>query len=36
MNISLEEPLDLVKTSIGKKVLVKCRPDKDLRGKLHV
>jgi U6 snRNA-associated Sm-like protein LSm3 len=35
-NINLEEPLDLVRLSLGEKVLVKCRNDRELRGKLHV
>ncbi len=35
-NINLEEPLDLIKLSLGEKVLVKCRNERELRGKLHV
>jgi U6 snRNA-associated Sm-like protein LSm3 len=33
---TIEEPLDLVKFAIGKKVLIKCRGDRELRGKIHV
>ena len=36
MSIEIDEPLDLVRLSIGKSVLVKCRHDRELRGKLHV
>jgi small nuclear ribonucleoprotein (snRNP)-like protein len=36
MNYSLKEPLDLVKSEIGKKVLVKLRGNRELQGKLNV
>jgi hypothetical protein len=32
----MEEPLDLVRLSIDERVYVKCRGDRELRGKLHV
>ncbi len=32
----IEEPLDLIRLSLGKSVLVKCRNDRELKGKLHV
>ena len=32
----MEEPLDLIKLSIDERVYVKCRGDRELRGKLHV
>ena len=31
----MEEPLDLIRLSIDKRVYVKCRNDRELRGKLH-
>lgn len=31
----MEEPLDLIKLSIDERVYVKCRNDRELRGKLH-
>jgi small nuclear ribonucleoprotein (snRNP)-like protein len=33
---TIEEPLDMVHMSIGSKVTVRCRNDKELKGKLHV
>jgi len=36
MNNILEEPIDLVRLSLGEKVIVKCRYDRVLVGKLHV
>jgi U6 snRNA-associated Sm-like protein LSm3 len=33
---SVEEPLDLVRLSIDERVYVKCRGERELRGKLHV
>lgn len=33
---SVEVPLDLVRLSIDERVFVKCRGDRELRGKLHV
>lgn len=33
---SVDEPLDLIKLSIDERVYVKCRGDRELRGKLHV
>lgn len=35
-NINLEEPLDLIRLSLGEKVIVKCRNERELKGKLHV
>jgi len=32
----MEEPLDLIRLSIDERVYVKCRNDRELRGKLHV
>ncbi|EED88318.1 predicted protein, partial [Thalassiosira pseudonana CCMP1335] len=32
---TMEEPLDLIKLSIDERVYVKCRNDRELRGKLH-
>ena len=29
-------PMDLVKQSIGKEVYVRCKYDRELKGKLHV
>lgn len=31
----VERPLDLVRLSLDERILVKCRGDKELRGKLH-
>lgn len=33
---AMEEPLDLIRLSIDERVYVKCRGDRELRGKLHV
>jgi U6 snRNA-associated Sm-like protein LSm3 len=32
----MEEPLDLIRLSIDECVYVKCRGDRELKGKLHV
>ena len=32
---TIDEPLDLVKFSIDERVYVKCKGDRELRGKLH-
>ena len=32
---TMEEPLDLIRLSIDERVYVKCRNDRELRGKLH-
>ena len=32
----MEEPLDLIRLSIDERVYVKCRGERELRGKLHV
>jgi hypothetical protein len=32
----MEEPLDLIRLSIDERVYIKCRGDRELRGKLHV
>lgn len=31
----MEEPLDLIRLSIDERVYVKCRNDRELRGRLH-
>ena len=31
----MEEPLDLIKLSLDEHVYIKCRNDRELRGKLH-
>ena len=36
MNSEIDEPIDLIRVSLGKNVLVKCRNDREIRGKLHV
>ena len=36
MSGSVEEPLDLIRLSIDERIYVKCRGDRELRGKLHV
>ena len=33
---SVEVPLDLIRLSIDERIYVKCRGDRELRGKLHV
>jgi small nuclear ribonucleoprotein (snRNP)-like protein len=33
---SVEVPLDLIRLSIDERIFVKCRGDRELRGKLHV
>ena len=35
MSTTIDEPLDLVKLSIDERVYVKCKGDRELRGKLH-
>ncbi|KAL3764861.1 hypothetical protein ACHAW5_008477 [Stephanodiscus triporus] len=35
IGIIMEEPLDLIKLSIDERVYVKCRNDRELRGRLH-
>lgn len=32
----MEEPLDLIRLSIDERVYVKCRGDRELKGRLHV
>ncbi len=32
---SIDKPLDLIRLSIDERVLVKCKGDRELRGKLH-
>lgn len=32
---SIDEPLDLIKLSIDERIFVKCRGNRELRGKLH-
>lgn len=36
VHLTMEEPLDLIRLSIDERVYVKCRGDRELRGKLHV
>ena len=33
---SVDEPLDLIRLSIDERIYVKCRGERELRGKLHV
>jgi len=33
--MSIETPLDLIRLSIDEKVVVKCRGERELRGRLH-
>ena len=33
---TIDAPLDLIRLSIDERVFVKCKGDRDLRGKLHV
>lgn len=33
---SIDTPLDLIRLSIDERILVKCRGERELRGKLHV
>eukprot|EP01038_Epipyxis_sp_PR26KG_P006981 gene6981-9542_t len=33
--MSIETPLDLIKLSIDERIYVKCKGDRELRGKLH-
>lgn len=33
---TVREPLDLVKLSLEERIYVKCRNDRELRGRLHV
>jgi hypothetical protein len=32
----MEEPLDLIRLSIDERVYIKCRGERELKGKLHV
>ena len=36
VNTTVEEPLDLIKLSLDEYIYVKCRGDREIRGKLHV
>lgn len=36
MSSSVEEPLDLIRLSLDERIHVKCRGERELRGKLHV
>ena len=36
MSGSIDAPLDLIRLSIDERVFVKCKGDRELRGKLHV
>jgi hypothetical protein len=33
---SIDAPLDLIRLSIDERIFVKCKGDRELRGKLHV
>lgn len=33
---TLEDPIDLIKLSIGEKVLIKLKGNRELKGQLHV
>jgi hypothetical protein len=33
---SIDTPLDLIRLSIDERIFVKCKGDRELRGKLHV
>ena len=33
--MSIESPLDLIRLSIDERIFVKCRGERELRGKLH-
>ena len=35
-DVAVETPLDLIKLSLDERIYVKCRNDRELRGKLHV
>merc|ERR1719401_813471 len=35
VSASVEEPLDLIRLSLDERVFVKCRGDRELRGRLH-
>ncbi|CAM9337837.1 unnamed protein product [Discosporangium mesarthrocarpum] len=35
MSSSVEEPLDLIRLSLDERIYVKCRGERELRGKLH-
>ena len=34
--MSIDTPLDLIRLSIDERIFVKCKGDRELRGKLHV
>ncbi len=34
--MSIDTPLDLIRLSIDERIYVKCKGDRELRGKLHV
>lgn len=36
MTISLNDPLELVKLHLDQQIIVKIKPDRELKGKLHV
>ena len=36
MSSAVEEPLDLIRLSLDERIYVKCRGERELRGKLHV
>lgn len=36
LKMSIDTPLDLIRLSIDERIFVKCKGDRELRGKLHV
>ena len=34
--MAVERPLDLIRLSLDERIFVKCKGDRELRGKLHV
>lgn len=36
MENRIDEPIDLVKLALGKKIVVICKNERELKGKLHV
>ncbi len=34
--LNVEEPIDLIKLSLNELVYIKCRHDRQLKGRLHV
>ena len=36
MSTTVNQPLDLIRLSLDERIYVKCKGDRELRGKLHV